>query len=372
MRIYGEITKLEPQDDGTLKVIGIASSGAIDAADERVDPAAMKAALPDYMRFGALREMHGMTAAGATLAADVDASGLTRVEAHVVDPVAVKKVKLGVYKGFSIGGRVTARDQGDPKLITGLKLDEISLVDRPCNPEAVIQMWKLDAPAPPAVRAPTNDEVLAKARELAAAAGRRARHTDYVVKARQLLAAAASTHGEGVGHADPAPDMDDLLAKLGARNSASDLARIQAAHDELVALGAECGAGQGGCGLEDEDGDLDPDDQSEDEDDMAGEPSGKALGAWPIGGESLILEVDRLTKTVQALQQRLEDLSAQPRAPRTLAGWARAVTKAEDVSATPPAASPEEIRKYLDSLPSEQRGRIELRAALSRPIPLGF
>jgi hypothetical protein len=107
MRIYGQITKLEPQDDGTLKVIGVASSGAIDAADERVAPAAMKAALPDYLRFGALREMHGMSAAGATLGADVGEDGLTRIEAHVVDPLAVKKVKLGVYKGFSsaVGSR---------------------------------------------------------------------------------------------------------------------------------------------------------------------------------------------------------------------------------------------------------------------------
>ena len=74
MRIYGQITKLEPQDDGTLKVIGVASSGAIDSADERVAPAAMKAALPDYMRFGALREMHGMSAAGATLAVMIPSS----------------------------------------------------------------------------------------------------------------------------------------------------------------------------------------------------------------------------------------------------------------------------------------------------------
>ena len=150
MRIFGEITKLEPQGDGTLKVLGVASSGAVDEADERVSPAAMKAALPAYLRFGALREMHGLSAAGATLGAEVGEDGLTRIEAHVVDPVAVKKVRLGVYKGFSIGGRVIERDPGDPKLITALRLDEISLVDRPCNPEAVIEMWKEDRHAAPA------------------------------------------------------------------------------------------------------------------------------------------------------------------------------------------------------------------------------
>jgi hypothetical protein len=106
MRIYGEITKIEPQGDGTIRVIGVASSGAMDDADEQVAPEAMKAALPAYMRFGALREMHGLQAAGATLSAEVGDDGATRIEAHVVDPVAVKKVQLGVYNAWLTGGRL--------------------------------------------------------------------------------------------------------------------------------------------------------------------------------------------------------------------------------------------------------------------------
>jgi len=101
MRLFGEITKVEALDDGTIKVIGVASTGAVDDADETVLPAAMKAALPAYMRFGALREMHGMSAAGATLSAQVDDDGVTRIETHVVDPLAVKKVQLGVYKAVN-------------------------------------------------------------------------------------------------------------------------------------------------------------------------------------------------------------------------------------------------------------------------------
>jgi hypothetical protein len=122
MRIYGEITKIEAQDDGTIRVEGVASSGAVDDVDETVLPEAMKAALPGYMRFGALREMHGLSAAGATLKAEVGEDGVTRIQAHVVDPVAVKKVQLGVYKGFSIGGRVLARDPADRNIITKLRL----------------------------------------------------------------------------------------------------------------------------------------------------------------------------------------------------------------------------------------------------------
>jgi hypothetical protein len=89
--------------------------------------------------------MHQLSAAGTTLEAEVGDDGTTRVVAHVVDPVAVAKVKNQVYRGFSIGGRVTRRDAGNPKAITGLILSEISLVDRPANPEAVFDCWKAAA-----------------------------------------------------------------------------------------------------------------------------------------------------------------------------------------------------------------------------------
>jgi len=145
MRLYGAIEKVEPQDDGTVRVHGIATSETVDDQDEIVRADAMRAALPDYMRFPALREMHQLSAAGTTLEAEVGDDGMTRIVAHVVDPVAVAKVKNKVYRGFSIGGRVTQRDAGNPKAITGLVLSEISLVDRPANPEAVYDCWKATA-----------------------------------------------------------------------------------------------------------------------------------------------------------------------------------------------------------------------------------
>jgi hypothetical protein len=142
MRLYGAIQKVEPQDDGTVRVHGIATSEATDEQGEVVCADAMRAAIPDYMRFPALREMHQLSAAGTTLEAEVGDDGVTRIVAHVVDPIAVAKVKNQVYRGFSIGGRVTQRAPGDPKTITGLVLNEISLVDRPANPEAVFDCWK--------------------------------------------------------------------------------------------------------------------------------------------------------------------------------------------------------------------------------------
>src|SRR5438309_6389659 len=142
MRLYGAIEKVEPQDDGTVRVHGVASSETVDDQDEIVRADAIRAALPGYMRFPALREMHQLSAAGTTLDAEVGDDGVTRIVAHVVDPIAVAKVKNQVYRGFSIGGRVTERATGDPKTVTGLVLSEISLVDRPTNPEAVFDCWK--------------------------------------------------------------------------------------------------------------------------------------------------------------------------------------------------------------------------------------
>src|SRR5262249_1385983 len=75
MRLFGELTKIEDQPDGTLKVYGVASTGARDDAGEIVLPAAMQAALPAYARYPALREMHQPTAAGRTLEASVDDDG---------------------------------------------------------------------------------------------------------------------------------------------------------------------------------------------------------------------------------------------------------------------------------------------------------
>jgi hypothetical protein len=142
MRLYGAIRKVEPLDDGTVRVHGIATSEAVDDQGEVVQAEAMRAAIPEYMRFPALREMHQLSAAGTTLEAEVGDDSVTRIVAHVVDPVAVAKVRNQVYRGFSIGGRVTTRAAGDPKTITGLVLNEISLVDRPANPEAVFDCWK--------------------------------------------------------------------------------------------------------------------------------------------------------------------------------------------------------------------------------------
>lgn len=144
LRKFAAISKTEELPDGTLKVWGYASSGAEDSDGEVITPDAMKAALPDYMKFGAVREMHQAKAAGTAIEASVEADGRTFFGAHIVDTEAVKKVQTGVYKGFSIGGKVTSRDELKKTTITGIKLVEVSLVDRPANPEAVITIMKAE------------------------------------------------------------------------------------------------------------------------------------------------------------------------------------------------------------------------------------
>lgn len=144
MKLYGEISKTEELSDGTIKVYGYASSESVDGDGEIITAKAMRAALPDYLKFGAVREMHQPIAAGTAIEASVEDDGRTWFGAHIVDASAVKKVQLGVYKGFSIGGRVEGRDKINKNMITELRLIEISLVDRPCNPDAVFEMFKAE------------------------------------------------------------------------------------------------------------------------------------------------------------------------------------------------------------------------------------
>ena len=139
-----DLAKTEEQDDGTIKVWGYASADTKDSDGEIITADAMKAALPDYMKWGAVREMHQAKAAGTAIEAEVQNDGKTWFGAHIVDAEAVKKVKTNVYKGFSIGGKVTERDELNKTVIKGLNLIEVSLVDRPANPEAVLTMYKAE------------------------------------------------------------------------------------------------------------------------------------------------------------------------------------------------------------------------------------
>ncbi|MGV1045476.1 XkdF-like putative serine protease domain-containing protein [Limnohabitans sp.] len=137
-QFFAEICKV---DDEKRMVYGYASTEAMDVQGEIVTKDAMAAALEDYMRFANIREMHQPSAVGVAKSAEIDDKG-TFISAHVVDDSAWSKVKAGVYKGFSIGGKALEKVDN---VINALRLTEISLVDRPANPEALITLWKADA-----------------------------------------------------------------------------------------------------------------------------------------------------------------------------------------------------------------------------------
>jgi Caudovirus prohead serine protease len=148
MQLFATLTKAVEQPDGSLRVEGIVSSEKEDEQGEIVRASAMREAIPSYMRWANLRSMHSLDAIGRTLALDVGADGVTRIVGKIVDPVAITKIKAGVLQGFSIGGSVLEREAGNSRAISRLALSEISLVDRPCNPDAIISLWKLGGIAP--------------------------------------------------------------------------------------------------------------------------------------------------------------------------------------------------------------------------------
>jgi hypothetical protein len=118
-------------------------------AGDVVDAAAIEGALPEYLEYANIREMHQNSAVGTALSAAV-VDGKLHLAIKVVDDDAWTKVKEKVYKGFSIGGRVI--EAVLEKLPNGtyirrilkLMLTEISLVDRPANPDARILVFKME------------------------------------------------------------------------------------------------------------------------------------------------------------------------------------------------------------------------------------
>jgi len=135
---YTPISKVDPKQK---MVFGYATTEALDSQGEIVSKKAVSAALEDYMQYANVREMHQASAVGKTKSAKLDDKGLY-IGVKVVDRDAWEKVEEGVYTGFSIGGRVTTMKGNE---ITQMTLSEISLVDRPANPEAKFDVFKRDS-----------------------------------------------------------------------------------------------------------------------------------------------------------------------------------------------------------------------------------
>jgi hypothetical protein len=142
---YAAIIKQEKQADGTLLVYGKATDDSIDSDNQICDAAWLETAMPQWFKTGGnIREQHSNIAAGVAKEYEAKSDG-HYIQTLIVDPNSVKKVETGVLKGFSIGIRAprVVRDQkaANGRIIDG-QIVEISLVDRPANPNAKLMLAK--------------------------------------------------------------------------------------------------------------------------------------------------------------------------------------------------------------------------------------
>jgi len=143
--IWTPISGIVELPDGTILVHTNTTSEAPDSEREIADYEPMKAAITDFMASGAnLREMHDSKASGTVLKATFD-DDARKIEAdlHVVDPVAITKVKTNTYKGVSWGGAKWVGPwvdtaTGKVRHIVKAVINELSLCDRPANPDALL------------------------------------------------------------------------------------------------------------------------------------------------------------------------------------------------------------------------------------------
>jgi phage head maturation protease len=382
MRLFASITKT---DDEQRMVYGYASTEALDTQGEIVRKEAIEEALPEYMKFGNVREMHKASAVGVAKEASIDGKGLY-LAAKVVDDAAWAKVKEGVYKGFSIGGKALSKLDN---VISKLRLSEISLVDRPANPEAVFDVWKNDQPNPPDddladpdaehddLKADTPAEEDALARYLGDEAWDVTRaveclnsiytlfnkeqaegETGQLASLRQaidgLKAFIASEIQEPPEQALDANQVMPMvyaegtgdIEKAGARNSKADSERIQAVHDHATALGANCGAAKS--------------DSADDIQKLVEAETAKAEEALQKLAEATDA-IAKLEAEKDTLQKRVAELEAMPEAPKAAV---MAVSKGKDNGGT--ASSTQAYEEELERIVKSQASPIEKAEAFTK------
>jgi hypothetical protein len=142
---YFSIEKADRNADGTMTVYGKATDDSLDIDQQICDGDWLKRAMPAWFKSGGnIREQHSNIAAGVAKEYEAKADG-HYIGVLVVDPVSVKKVDAGVLKGFSVGIK-NPRVVRDSKAANGRIVDgqivEISLVDRPANPNCQLVLAK--------------------------------------------------------------------------------------------------------------------------------------------------------------------------------------------------------------------------------------
>ncbi len=132
----------ERVDDEKREVEGVCYANASVVGDKwNLTRGAMERALPRYMEMPCVRAMHQSIAAGKGEQAWIDDDGKIHLRSVIVDDNEWKKVKAGVYRGYSIGGKpIIARGHN----IEEFDWIETSLVDRPKDPDAVFDIVRVE------------------------------------------------------------------------------------------------------------------------------------------------------------------------------------------------------------------------------------
>ncbi len=127
--------------DEELRIVeGIVSTDQVASDGYIVTREAILEAWPEYMKFGNIREMHKDIAAGVVRSSEMTDAGMM-VRVKVVEQSTWEKVKEGVLKAFSIRGPIL---EAADNVVNRLETIEISLVDRPADPGALVTMFRAD------------------------------------------------------------------------------------------------------------------------------------------------------------------------------------------------------------------------------------
>jgi phage head maturation protease len=147
VQLYGQIQRVD-EDERMVYGVATTETPVEDYPGMRVvlDYDATVRAADAWRKWGNIREMHQPSAVG--VAQEIEPRDAERdlfIGAKVVDDAAWQKVKEGVYRGFSINAQPErweeARDD-DIVRVTEYEIVEVSLVDRPHDPAAVITLWR--------------------------------------------------------------------------------------------------------------------------------------------------------------------------------------------------------------------------------------
>src|SRR5579859_2030712 len=245
---FRKFVKLDSVDEAKREVGGVVTAETVDKVGEVCH---YKTTKPFYeawseelsknsggKNLGNLREMHGLSAAGAGKSIDFDdANKFIRMTFKVVDDNAWRKVQEGVYTGFSHGGDYIRKwDANGTKMYTA-RPSEVSLVDSPCLPDATFDFVRADGThelrkfSPPPVTMPTTPD------ELAAVVEQEIAKREVSSKERDKLADEGKAMPDGSYPIANAKDLSNAVQAYGrAKNKAKVKAHIK---QRAKALGRE-------------------------------------------------------------------------------------------------------------------------------------